>query len=245
MHSWSLTYEGFDPQQERLREALCTLGNGRFATRGAAPESSANEVHYPGTYLAGGYNRVQSELADRLLENEDLVNLPNWLALTFRIEDGDWFDLHNVELLTYRQELNLRQGSLTRRVRFCDAQGRRTTLTQRRFVHMAQPYLAGLETTWLPENWSGRIDVRSALDGTVLNRGVARYRNLNDRHLVPLESASTANDAIHLMTQTSQSELRIATAARTWWFDEDRPLDPPARIEQNPGIIAQHYVKTI
>jgi alpha,alpha-trehalase len=39
-------------RSERLREALCTVGNGYMATRGAAPESSAGEHHYPGTYLA-------------------------------------------------------------------------------------------------------------------------------------------------------------------------------------------------
>lgn len=34
---WIWAYEGYDPEKERLREALCTLGNGYFATRGAAP----------------------------------------------------------------------------------------------------------------------------------------------------------------------------------------------------------------
>ena len=36
---WAWAYEGYDPEEERLREALCTLGNGYFATRGAAPET--------------------------------------------------------------------------------------------------------------------------------------------------------------------------------------------------------------
>ena len=36
-------------------EALSALGNGYFVTRGAAPDASADGVHYPGTYLAGGY----------------------------------------------------------------------------------------------------------------------------------------------------------------------------------------------
>ncbi len=63
MNKWNLVYEGFDPDLEGLREALCTLGNGYFATRGAAPESAADEVHYPGTYLACGYNRLKTEIA--------------------------------------------------------------------------------------------------------------------------------------------------------------------------------------
>jgi trehalose/maltose hydrolase-like predicted phosphorylase len=47
MNPWLLTYDGFDPAREGLREALTTLGNGYFATRGAATEASADEVHHP------------------------------------------------------------------------------------------------------------------------------------------------------------------------------------------------------
>ena len=65
-----LVYEGFGPAQEGLREALCTLGNGRFATRGAAPEARADDVHYPGTYAAGVYNRLKTAVGEREVENE-------------------------------------------------------------------------------------------------------------------------------------------------------------------------------
>ena len=51
--AWTLTFDGYDPPQEKLREALCTVGNGYFATRGAAPESKAGQVHYPGTLRRG------------------------------------------------------------------------------------------------------------------------------------------------------------------------------------------------
>jgi hypothetical protein len=47
--TWSLTYEGFDPERQGLREALCALGNGFFVTRGALAEASADGVNYPGT----------------------------------------------------------------------------------------------------------------------------------------------------------------------------------------------------
>jgi alpha,alpha-trehalase len=86
MDPWTLVYQGFDPQKEALREALCTLGNGYFATRGASAQADADDVHYPGTYLAGGYNRLKTKMSGRVIENEDLVNMPNWLVLKFRTE---------------------------------------------------------------------------------------------------------------------------------------------------------------
>jgi hypothetical protein len=46
-----------------------------------------DDLNYPGTYLAGGYNRLTTVIDGRPIENEDLVNLPNWLPLTFRIDE--------------------------------------------------------------------------------------------------------------------------------------------------------------
>jgi alpha,alpha-trehalase len=87
--AWTYTFDGYDPHEEKLREALCTVGNGFFATRGAAPEAKAGQVHYPGTYAAGVYNRLEDLVAGRQTDHESLVNLPNWLPLTFRIDGGD------------------------------------------------------------------------------------------------------------------------------------------------------------
>ena len=234
---WSFVYEDFEPEQERLRETLCTLGNGYFATRGAAPEASADDVHYPGTYLAGGYNRLTTEIAGRTIENEDLVNVPNWLPLTFRIEGGEWFDLRKMEIITYRQQLNVKQGLLIRTVRFRDSDGRRTTLTSRRFVHMGSPHLAGLQTTLASENWTGRLEIRSALDGRVVNAGVERYRKLNSKHLVPLATGTVAKSGIWLKVQTNQSRIEIAEAARTRVF-----LDGEAVVANGGPILEPDYV---
>ena len=136
--AWEYTFDGYDPQSEKLREALCTLGNGYFATRGAAPESKAGQVHYPGTYAAGVYNRLVDDVSGTQIDNESLVNLPNWLALTFRIDGGSWFDIDAVDVLSYRQTLDLRGAVLTREVRFRDDAGRTTftdATTIRRDAH--------------------------------------------------------------------------------------------------------------
>jgi alpha,alpha-trehalase len=242
MTGWSLVYEGFDPKEEGLREALCTLGNGYFATRGASPEAEADGVHYPGTYLAGGYNRLRTEIAGRVVENEDLVNLPNWLPLTFRIPGGSWFNLKDVEILSYRQELDLKRGVLLRTLRFRDDKGRESRLNERRLVHMANPHLVGLELTLVPENWSGPVEFRSALDGRVVNSGVERYKMLNNRHLEPLEAEEINGESIFLKVQTTQSELRVAQAARTRVLRGDEHIRAERRLEQEPGYIAHHFV---
>jgi alpha,alpha-trehalase len=241
MNSWTLAYEAFVPENESLREALCTLGNGYFATRGAAPESEAGEVHYPGTYLAGGYNRLKTEIAGRTIENEDLVNMPNWLIMKFRPEGGDRLNLLSVDILFYLQELNLKEGLLSRTVRFRDKQNRETTLIQRRFVHMEQMHLAGLETTIIAENWSGRMEVLSGIDGTLINAGVERYKPLNGKHLSPLWCEAVDDETICLLVQTNQSGLRVAEAARTRVYSEELRIEMERKQIQQPGFIGQKF----
>ncbi|HSM74299.1 MAG TPA: trehalose-phosphatase [Desulfobacterales bacterium] len=238
---WRLCYDGYDPDQEKLREALCTLGNGYLCTRGAAPESEADEVHYPGTYLAGGYNRLKTEISGRIIENEDLVNMPNWLPLNFRIEGGPWFSLARVEVLDYRQELDVRNGALHRRIRFRDDQGRVTRVVERRMVSLCDIHLAGLETTVVPENWSGVLEFRTGIDGRVVNAGVARYRGLNNRHLLPLETAAPSGDTLFLEVETNQSKLRVAMAARTRALMNGRRLFPKRRAIAQSGYVASLF----
>ena len=144
MSDWELIYDGFDPARERLREALCTLGNGYFATRGAAPEANADSTHYPGTYLAGGYNRLPTEIEGRMIENEDLVNLPNWLVLTFRHPGDEWFNIQAVDLLSYKQTLDLKAGVLHRSYQFQDAREKDHGEQPPVRPH-GLPHLAGLE----------------------------------------------------------------------------------------------------
>ncbi len=236
--NWVLVYDGFDPDQEGLREALCTLGNGYFATRGAAPEASADAVHYPGTYVAGCYDRLVTKVGGRSVENEDIVNVPNWLPLTFRIGDGEWFDVRGLEILGYRQELDLRRGVLTRVVRARDPAGRVTGVTQRRFVDMSQPHLAALEATITAENWSGPLELRWALDGTVTNSGVARYRELCGDHLVPVEQGDLGDGGLYLQVQTRQSRIFIAEAARALVKVEGRPVSDVPSLVDAPGFVA-------
>jgi len=241
MTEWHWTYDEYRPKQELLREALCTLGNGYFATRGAAPEADADEVHYPGTYLAGGYDRAKTEVQGRVVENEDLVNLPNWLVLKLRIEDGDWLDLDSVEILSYRQSLEMRDGILVRDVRFRDAAGRETRMVQRRLVHIRLHHLAVLQTELTALNWSGSVEVLSALDGRVINDGVERYRGLEGRHLQPLGTEGVEDDGIFLRTRTRQSRLEIALAARTCAYRDDRRLDLEPSLDSREDFIGQSF----
>jgi trehalose/maltose hydrolase-like predicted phosphorylase/beta-phosphoglucomutase-like phosphatase (HAD superfamily) len=235
---WTLTYDSFDPARQGLREALCAVGNGYFVTRGALPEAEADEVNYPGTYVAGLYDRATTEIAGRTVENEDLVNVPNWLPLAFRMAGGDWFDAGQADVLEHRFELDMRHGTLVRHLVWQDAEGRRTSMVQRRLVSMKDEHLAGLETTFTAENWSGTLEVRSGLDGRVVNAGVKRYRDLNLRHLQVLGQAEVDAETVDLQVQTIQSHVRVALAARTRLLRDGARVEAGRRLVEEPGFVA-------
>ena len=228
--AWDFTFEGYDPQSEKLRESLCTLGNGYFATRGAAPESKADQVHYPGSYAAGVYNRLVDDVSGTTIDNESLVNLPNWLALTFRVDGGSWFDIDAVRVLSYRQTLDLRGAVLTREVRFCDDAGRTSSLTQQRFVAMHMPHVGALQTTIVAEDWSGTIEIRSTLDGNVTNSLVERYRDLANNHFELVEKREISDHSVLLTVQTTQSRVPIAMAARSIVWRDGTPVPATYRL---------------
>jgi trehalose-phosphatase len=212
---WTYVFDGYDPPSEKLREALCTVGNGYFATRGAAPESTANQIHYPATYAAGVYNRIGDVLSGTHVDHESLVNLPNWLLFTFRIDGGPWFDVDGVTLLSYRQTLDLRGAVLTRDLRFADAAGRTTSVLQRRFASMNQAHVGALETTIVAENWSGTVEIRSTLDANVCNAGVERYRELGANHFGAVETSVLNANSVSVTVRTNESQIPVAIAART------------------------------
>jgi beta-phosphoglucomutase family hydrolase len=236
---WIFAYGRFEPAVEGRRETLLALGNGYFVTRGAAAEARTDDIHYPGTYLAGGYNRLTTSIAGRPVEHEDLVNLPNWLPLTFRIDEGEWFDLRKLEIVAYEQSLDLRRSLYERRVHVRDASGRETRIVERRLVHMRQQHLAAQHVAITAENWSGRLTLRAGLDGQVVNAGVLRYRPFNGAHLRVRDAAAPDPETLLLETETTQSQLRIAQAARIRIAVNGRSAAVDRRVVSEPARIGQ------
>ncbi|MEW1986817.1 beta-phosphoglucomutase family hydrolase [Pseudarthrobacter oxydans] len=236
---WTLVYEGFDPAHEGHREALTALGNGYMATRGARPERAEDGVHYPGTYLAGIYNRTASTIHGRELEEEHLVNVPNWLPLDVRIGDGPWWSTGDIQVSNERTELDLRRGLLTRHATLAGRDGERLTVVQRRLVSMHNPHLAVLETTLTAHGFSGTVSIREGIDARVANTNVRDYAGTGQRHLTDPEFTEVDAGVLLCVVHTSQSRIRIALAVRTA-FD-----GAPAATPREAGSDGGRYQRQI
>ncbi|MBW6502413.1 MAG: hypothetical protein K0B05_13565, partial [Bacteroidales bacterium] len=72
----------------------------------------------------------------------------------------------------------------------------------------------------IPENWDGKITIRSGLDGDIRNQGVERYKDLNSDHLDILETGNINVNTIFLISRTKQSKIEMVQACLTRIFDD-------------------------
>jgi beta-phosphoglucomutase family hydrolase len=210
---WSATFHDYDPALEKTRETLLTVGNGYLGTRGAMEEASAGPVNYPGTYLAGVFNRLTSRASGKDIENEDFVNCPNWLPINFCIGSGPWMDINKAEINSICRSLDFKTGIVHRDMTVSDAAGRKTRIVSERLASMADPHICAMRYSLTPLNYYEDITFSAAINGDIINDGVERYRDLNQQHLKPVtQKAQNADLLVHV--KTTQSNIEIAAAAK-------------------------------
>lgn len=193
----------------RAEQALQTVGNGYFCTRGADYEErqGTDSWGYAGTYFSTIRNTRKSVIEGQPVFNEDLVNGINWLAVTFKIDDGDWFRPHESELLRYEKDLNFNDGAFTRRLAFRNQDGKETEVAARHCVSMADKHLAAVEYRVTPLNYSGVIVVKAGLHADHINDGVGRYAKLDQQHLARIAEGGKADGSFFVSVQTNPSPV--------------------------------------
>ncbi|MDF9797467.1 trehalose/maltose hydrolase-like predicted phosphorylase [Catalinimonas alkaloidigena] len=253
LNDWQIIYQQYKPEEQHLRESLCTLGNGYFASRGAFEFAEASydfkhNAHYPGTYIAGVFNKLKSRVADKEIENESIVNWPNWLYLSFHHEDGSAFQIDQVDILDFRQVLDLKRGQLINELTFRDEKGRETKLKSIRIVSMDDCHLAALKWELTPLNWSGEITIVSGIDGNVKNKGVPRYDDLNGDHLKIVESGvfeDEEEEGLFMYSKTNNTEVYVSQAVLTDVSinNEDPAFD--SKVISHDHLLTHHYKASV
>jgi beta-phosphoglucomutase family hydrolase len=242
--NWSITYHDYVPEKEKTREALLTVGNGYFGTRGAMPEAEPGRFNYPGTYMSGVYNRLISKVGGHDVENEDFVNVINWLPVTFRINEEEWFDINKAEIIEVKRILRFNNGVLYRRLVTRDEKGRDTLIGTRRMASMEDPNLASQEYTITPLNYTAKITVRSGLHGDHINAGVERYGQLNQKHIEPVLLGSEENKQ-YLVVKTTRSNVVIAAAALVTVFEGNDRVYVPIHKNHTAGRSQIEFSRTV
>ncbi len=207
---WCLTYRYFDKNEEKLRETMTTVGNGFVGRRGSLSFMKANDdTHYPGTYIAGLFNKVGTKIADKTIYNNDFVNIPNAFLVRFKFEnDKDFWSLDNLTIKDYQHRLYMKTGETRREILLEHPDGRQVKYSCYQFSSMQNMHALGHKIKIQPVNFDGSLEIQSSIDGDIINYGVERYRKLNGKHL-NINNTSSEDNHLKLQAETTTSKVKI------------------------------------
>lgn len=211
---WHLEYYGsYSGKRQYGQESLQTIGNGYFGLRGSYVEAKAGDDYYPGTYVAGVFNQLTTNINNRDIVNEDLVNLPNAQYMTFSIDDGDVFKMTPEMIDNVYRSLDMRTGVFTITMILSLPNGKRLKVITKKVADMKNYHNYSLQYTVQPLNFSGDMRIFSEIDGSVTNTNVERYRSFNGKHLV-VDNTKVDGDRAILLAHTKHSGVNIAVGTR-------------------------------
>ncbi|MDB6454519.1 hypothetical protein [Falsirhodobacter sp. 20TX0035] len=243
--AYEIVFDHYDPADERRRESLLSLGNGVLHARASAPEEARGEAHYPGLYRAGCYARLGGQVEGTEVSVDSLANLPNWLHLAFRLEgEAGWLSFDRVEILRYRQRLDMAKALLSREVLFRDGQGRTTHFTEERFLSMAHPHLGALSVCLQPKDWSGRIEWRSGVHDRVDNELAVTEGGYDPQALDRVHSEDAGDGCILTRTRTRGTGVDVAIAARTRVVLDGRKVEGAVSVAEG-GLLRVEKVGVV
>ncbi|MDM8555535.1 HAD-IA family hydrolase [Desulfococcaceae bacterium HSG7] len=235
---WNLTYNTFVPQEEKLRETLTAVGNGYMGVRGHFECEKASDVHYPGTYIAGMYNKIVTTVGGKRIYNNDFVNCPNWTLIEFAISGGAFISPLQMNILSYQHNLNMKEGVMERTLVCKDGSGHITLIHTYRIVSMADAHLCAIKFEITPLNYSATIHIRTGIDSRIINDNVPRYRKFNSQHLVPISQGAIAG-GVYLSAKTGKSKNKIVMAAKTFMNVGEQTLRCKKTVVEKKGQVTQ------
>ncbi|MFC6261608.1 glycoside hydrolase family 65 protein [Levilactobacillus fujinensis] len=207
--SWHLDYYGqYQGKRNYGQEAMLTVGNGFFGLRGAYTEAHADTDNYPGMYTAGLYDQLTTNLNGRQVTNEDLINLPNAQALSFGVDHQNPFQIKAADIQDIYRSLDLHTGTLTTTMLVQLSTGHALRIQTTKLANFKDWHRLAIRYQITPLNFSGSLQVYSAIDGSVVNGNVARYSAFDQRH-IRVTGTSQQPDSIFLEGQTRSSAVNF------------------------------------
>ncbi len=192
---WILIETQFDLDQLQSKETVFTIGNGYLGTRGSFEEGYPHAL--PATFINGLYDDVP-------VVYTELVNCPDWLPLIV-IVNGDRFRLDQGEILSYDRQLDLRQGLLSRTLRWRSPSGNTIDIKFERFASLADPHVLALRCHITPIDFDGLIEIQASINGYPENQGFNHWEGLDQ---------GKTDEGIWLQRRTRHSRIELGMGAK-------------------------------
>ncbi|HDX5342291.1 TPA: glycoside hydrolase family 65 protein [Citrobacter sedlakii] len=157
-----LSDPGFCPHSLNKYASLMATGNGYLGIRASHEEGYTQQTR--GMYLAGLYHRAGKG------EINELVNLPDVIGVDIQL-NGDIFSLLSGTIESWRRELDVSCGELTRTLVWRAPGGARFAIESRRFASVTQLPLVAMRLSITPLDAAATVSLSTGIDATQTNHG--------------------------------------------------------------------------
>lgn len=221
-HEWRLVEKRPPTGVDGVGETLFALGNGYLGLRGNSEEGGPAHEH--GTFINGFFEAWEIEYPEAAYgfatAGQTIVNVPD--AKTIRLSaDGERLDLATADLEEYERSLDLRSGTLLRRLVWRTAAGKRLEVASTRLASFERRNLALITYRVTALDAPAHVELESLLVNRQDGEGefAARRRaagldprrsdELAGRVLVPT-AQTLGEDRVGLAFETRRSRLGVA-----------------------------------
>ena len=161
---WSLRESGLNMDLLAQSESVFALSNGHIGLRGNLDEGEPHGM--PGTYLNSFYEQRPLPYAEAGYgypeSGQTVINVTNGKLIRLLVDDEP-FDIRYGSLNSHERVLDLRAGTLTRRVDWTSPAGSRVRVTSVRIVSLTQRAIAAIKYTVEPVEGTLRLVAQSEI----------------------------------------------------------------------------------
>jgi maltose phosphorylase len=220
--AWKIIERGFDPSKQKQAESIFSIGNGSFGQRANFEEKYSGDslqgsyvggVYYPDKTRVGWWKNGYPEYFAKVL------NSCNWIGINIEI-DGEQLDINKQEVLLFHRELDMKTGTLSRKMRVRFNNGKEIEVQSLRFCSMHEEEIAAIRFTVTPLNFSGNVKFTPYLDGNVMNHD-SNYDEFfweEDSHKVDVKKG-------YICSKTKKTNFTVSTAMRFSFWKNDELLE--------------------
>jgi alpha,alpha-trehalose phosphorylase len=231
---WQVRETILDLNMLAQSESLFALSNGHIGLRGNFDEGEPHGL--PGTYLNSFYEVRPLPYAEAGFgypeAGQTVVDVTNGKLMRLMVND-ELFDVRYGELIDHERVLDLRAGTLVRRVHWRSPAGRQVKLVSTRLVSLAHRSVAAIEYVVEAVDEFVRVTVQSELvsnEDQPETSSDPRVAAVLDKPLEAVDHEISENRAL-LMHRTRASGLMMSAAM-------DHEIDVPGRVEVNTEVLA-------
>lgn len=211
-NEWKIIETDFDPSALGKVEANFCLGNGYLGLRSATEEQYRGETR--DLLVAGTFDRFSEEEVTELPNAADVTNIEITL-------NGTRFDLTQGTIRSYRRELNIQNGLLTREVEWTSPKGENFTLKFERMVSLKRLHTIAARITITPEADTA-ISIQSGIDGRTTCDG--------SQHFTEGETRFYDKKYLQYTPKTIQSGITFVLDATHHFYVDGAAVEPKSDI---------------